>query len=102
MKTKNKLQQKYYNIVRDYIIAFQKKQELEFDYWIGDNIGEMAAFGDYYFSFDDIRYDIDNDIDKELILEWHNNTTDYALKHNTTNALINYRSYCNGLRYKDL
>lgn len=58
-----------------YIDLFEIKHDIEFDYWCGNNHGGVAAFGDYFFNYENIKYDIDNDIKNDLILDWH----DYIL-----------------------
>jgi hypothetical protein len=87
----NKLKDSYEKIVMRYIKIFCKKQGLEFDYWVGDRVGEIAAFGCiFYFNFENIRYDIDTDQPKGLIIDW--------LHHGLDGSRQNYYSYSKGLR----
>jgi len=96
MKTSN-LKKQYEVIVDKYIKVFCKKQDFYLEYWVADEIGGTACFGDiYYFSFDDIRYDIDTEQPAELILNWINDSVQYE------DLKINYKSYSNGLRFEYL
>lgn len=58
----------------EYATRFAEKQEIEFDYWIGvDNqVGSLASFSEsYFFSMENIRLDIDNNIPKGMIIKWY-------------------------------
>ena len=95
MKTKE-LRYCYELVCREYVRKFSKKQEIEFDGWVGDHIGGIAEFiNQYFFNMDDIVYDINNELPKNLILEWQ----DHCLE-NSVN--FNYMSYSKGLRAKDI
>jgi len=86
------IKEQYENIVKKYIKLFELKHEICFEDWIGDNIGEIASFGDImYFNFDDIRRDIDLKQPKGQMIEWL-----YFAVDNESN--LNYRSYIMGLR----
>ena len=65
------MKQEFEIICQKYIDAFCKKQEMFFDYWVADEIGIICQIGDYFFNFDDIRFDIDNDIPKGKIIDWY-------------------------------
>ena len=84
-----KLKNKYEKIVEQYLLAFVEKQELDIEncYWVADRVGEVLSVNEqYYFSFDDIRFDIDNDIKAGAILDWQNESIDNNFK-------INYENY---------
>lgn len=85
------MKKEFEKIVKKYILAFEKKHNIIFDNWVGNNIGEIAFFGDYFINFDDIRFDIDNDIKKEKFFEWYDLTLDSATE---GKPLINYKNYC--------
>jgi len=102
MKNKTKklseLQVTFNFVVEKYIQKFEKKHGYEFSYWVSDQVGEMACFIEqYYFNFDDIRHDIDNNVKKGLIFQWQDEGVENGGKDN-----INFKSYVLGLRYKDL
>ena len=85
-----RLKEQFNKITEEYLSSFSKKHDLEFDGWVGDRIGEIATFGDYFFNFDDIRYDLDNDIQKEIIFEWYDISIDLAL---SDKPVVNYRDF---------
>ena len=76
MSTKKTLKDRFEIVANDYIKEFTKKQETELEFWVSDQIGETAIFGDMSFNFDDIRYDIDNNIEKGKIVDWFYFTLD--------------------------
>jgi len=92
---------RFEKLVNEYLQKFIKKQDIDFDGWVADDVGGIASFCcQYFFSFDDIRYDIDNDCEVGLILNWQQDGVDYHMKGKFDT--INYRSYHKGLRYEDL
>jgi hypothetical protein len=74
------------------IKAFCKKQNVDFEYWIGDIVGGTAYFSDFYFNLDEIVHDITTEQPKGLILKWHNQKCEH-------DQYINYYSYTMGLRW---
>ena len=84
-----KLKTKYEKIIEQYLIAFVDKQELDIDncYWIADRIGEILSVNEqYYFNFNDIRFDVDNNVKDGLIFRWQDECIENNLK-------INYENY---------
>jgi hypothetical protein len=95
------LKQRYESIATAYLNKFIKKQEIDFDGWVSDDIGGIASFCCQYFvSLDDMRYDIDNDCEVGLILRWQEDSVEHDM--NGFFDHINYHSYHKGLRYSDL
>lgn len=91
-----KLIERYKEIVTEYIEKFCKKQGFDLDDVEDLSNLECIFVADYYFGINDIRYDIDNNIKKGLILEWH----DYIVENKGENDYnINYYSYFKGARY---
>lgn len=87
------LQENYKIICNKYALQFATKHELPFDGWVADDVGEVATMGDYYVDFRDIKYDIDNDIDKDEYVKYY----DYCLEVYTLNLTApNYESWCKG------
>jgi hypothetical protein len=92
------LQEKFQAIAELYVEAFLRKHgffdEEDGSYsdweWVS-NVGGVVEIADYYIGFDDIRFDIDNSVSKELFFEWYN----FCVEKEKT---INYRSYTMGLR----
>ena len=94
------LEKRYEANCNEYINRFCKKQELYFEYWVGDIIGGVASFGDvYFFNFTDIVWDINSNQPKELILNWLEDSLD---EQKTAIGIVNYFSYTKGLRFTDL
>jgi len=85
-------------LIQEYIDVFTIKHDIEFDYWIADLTGTGAVFGDYYISFDDIRLDIDNNVDNTIFFEWYDIALELAELDKSPQ--INYYSYLKGYRPK--
>ena len=103
MKIAKKYTDNLNNAIQKYIEFFCKKQEIEFEYWISNEIGSTAAFGDYFFNFGDIKNDIETEQPEGKILEWHDANSDFNLMTEPAERLhINYTAWCNGLRFEDL
>ena len=89
-----KLKTKYEKIVEQYLIAFVEKQELDIENceWVADRVGELLAVNEqYYFHFDDIRFDVDNNVKERLIFRWQDESLDNYFK--KKNYKINYENY---------
>jgi len=85
----------YDKIVDAYLQKFIEKHDCcELEYWIGEP-GDIAVLGDYFFNFSDIKYDIDNDVEKSLIWEWYDFNVSYKGSHS-----INLNTWIMGYRPK--
>lgn len=83
--------------IDDIIDAFAVKQDLEFQGFVSDDIFGIADFGGtYFFNISDIYHDLISNQPKGLIVEWLDDCLD------NQEQTINYRSYCMGLRFKDI
>ena len=92
----------YEKCCNDFVNMFAKKHGLEFEGWIGDNVGGIADFiNQYYFNMDDIILDLRSSTGKYFIMEWQDATVAYSMS-NEGKPLINDRSWIMGLRYTDL
>ena len=91
-----KLKKDYENACMNYIKAFEEKQGCYFEFWAADRVGEVASFGeDFCFNFPDIKFDIDNKIEKGKIFEW----IEYCLDlYELNKRRVNYESYLIGAR----
>ena len=93
----NQLKKQYEIVVSEYVQKFCNKHELEFEHWVGNDIGGIACFGDiFFYNFQDIVWDINSKQPKGLIIQWLYDCCDNAEKS------INYFSYSKGLRFSDL
>ena len=82
------LKAQYKHVVVEYVKQFEKKHDLVFEYWLGDQkIGTIAKFGKYYFEFNIIRFDLESDQPKGKIKKWHD-LVDANLEE------MDYESYC--------
>ena len=103
MKTKKIIN--LHQLFCNYLIkSFAKKQDLQFDGWVGDDIGNVSCFsGEYYFNLSDIILDLKTKQPKGFILQWHIEYLEFNVsKEIEEHKNINYKSYIMGLRFKDL
>lgn len=85
---KKKLSEKYNKICQKYIDAFAILHEIDFEGWVGDKVGDVACFADYYFDFDIIRYVIDEGISFTYLSDW------FYFSDQFPNAAIKISAYC--------
>jgi hypothetical protein len=96
---------RYEAACNELVSLFVKKQGIEFDYWVSDEVGEIASFcgSQYFYTLSDIMYDLKNDLPKGLILQWTADSCEYNIsKPQKEQRYINFRSYWMGLRFEDL
>ncbi len=93
---RKKLQNDYESVANAYLAEFCEKQELQFESWVGDIVGGIAMFGDYYFDFSDIVWDINSNQPPNTIFAWYEENLQIPDKS------INYFSYTKGLRVSKL
>lgn len=97
-----KLHLDYCKICNDFIAAFEEKQEIKFDYWVGNEVGGIASFAcQYFFNLSDIILDIITNQPKGKILSWQDEGVNFNIDKEFPTR-INYKSYVRGLRIKDL
>jgi hypothetical protein len=90
----SKLKKQYVFVCNEYINKFINKQGYDFSGWVGDDVGGVACFVEqYFFSLDDIVYDINNKCEKGLIFAWQEHNLEVG-----SDKAINYYSYSRGLR----
>lgn len=80
----------------EYIRLFEHKQDMRFEFWVADIVGEIACFGDIFLNLSDIVYDLNTHQKKGNILNWF-----YESMENQEHS-INYYSYTKGLRVNDV
>lgn len=93
---KTELKKQYEIICNQYVSIFCKKQDMQFDGWVGNFVGEIAYCNDLFFSFHDIVLDINTNQKKGFIIDWYYDNLEKPEKH------INYYSYIKGLRVSEL
>lgn len=85
--------------------AFAIKQQFEpIDcYWIGEvGTGIFCCIDQYYFSMDDIIYDLQNNIKPATALKWIDATVKYEcnnINNKERKPSMNYQSWCRGVRF---
>jgi hypothetical protein len=70
--------------------------EYEKDMWVADEYGTICMVGDMFVNFDDVRYDIDKDLDEKVFEEWYWYNLEIAELGCDVN--VNLQSYANGVR----
>lgn len=92
---KEEVKRMYEQACDAYAQAFAERHG--FDYsgteWVASDKGGVYEFGDYYVGFETIRYDVDNEPDKDEFFKHY----DYCVKAHEFNLPVpNYRSWCRG------
>lgn len=77
-------------LIMEYVALFEKKHEMQFDFWVGDDVGDVGMFGDFYVDFRTIRFDIENDIEESLFIRWYDES---LLNHENGKTVLNYETY---------
>lgn len=95
-KNMEDLRKVYEKVCNDYLDFFCKKQEIIFEGWVSDQVGGIAFFGECFFSFPDIVWDVNSNQPKGLIVDWYHENLELPEKS------INYFSYTKGLRVADI
>ena len=98
----NTLSIHYSKLVAKYIGHFCEKEDMEFNGWVGDLIGEVAYINDYHLDFNDIRKSVDFEMPKGMIIEWHDQSVEYALENDCSDFRINLTTYFKGIKYENL
>ena len=75
---------------------FAEKHEYEFTGRLG-NI--FSYIDEYFFSLDDVIYDLVHNIEKDKIFKWHREILDRTEK---KLRIMNFETYCMGLTWKEI
>ena len=96
------LNKRYEFVCNEWVEKFCNKQHIDFDGWVGDEIGGICSFAcQYFFNLSDIILDLNTKQPKGFILAWQSEDVDFNLfKKNRQH--INYKSYTMGLRHNQL
>ena len=79
----------------DIVKAFERKQDLYFDFFVCDDVTGIACFSNgFYFNISDVCHDLFTEQIPGLIIQWMYDSMDNKDK------TINYQSYCMGLRFE--
>ena len=96
------LNKQYEFVCNEWIRKFCNKQDIDFDGWVGGEIGGIASFAcQYFFNLSDLILDLNTKQPKGLILDWQSEDVDFNM-FNEKQQHINYKSYTMGLRHEQL
>lgn len=96
------LNRQYEFVCNEWVQKFCNKQQIDFDGWIGNEIGGICGFASqYFFNMSDIILDLNTKQPKGLILDWQSEDVDFNM-FNENQQHINYKSYTMGLRHSQL
>lgn len=89
---------KWNQICNEYLNEFCVRHDYTFenDMWVGGDIGTVVLIGDMYVSMDEIRYDVDNNINEDYFEQWYWKKMEVAELTDYTENYMNYESYCKG------
>ena len=93
------LQPDYKDIVMKYINEFSEKHSVTFDYFVGDKMGEVCVFSNYFIDFNDLRLDLDNNIPEETFFKWYDET---LIRATNNKQVLNYETFSKGFTYLHL
>ena len=82
-----------------YVEEFCRKHDfVDYEsYWVGGQVGTVLVLNDYFIDFNDLRYDIDEQIPTFKYWDWY----DASLKRAELGLNdLNYKSYCEGAPWK--
>jgi len=86
-----KLKKELDNCINKYVELFEKKHEIEFNFWIRNIHGSVAIYSDFYsIDFLDIRLDLEKDVPKDKFFDWYELTLELAMK---SKPIINYSTF---------
>ena len=54
-----------------YVFQFETKHSIEFDGWVGNEVGELASFNEMFVNFRDLKFDIDSNLPEHIFAEWY-------------------------------
>ena len=54
-----------------YVHQFETKHSIEFDGWVGNEVGELASFNEMFVNFRDLKFDIDSNLPEQIFAEWY-------------------------------
>jgi hypothetical protein len=100
MKNYKKLKADYEKAITGITNLFEKKQGVNLEFWVSDEIGGVGCFGDNYFGIHEIIEDMDSDSKPGDIFNWQDDNTDEHIHEG--GRYINYASYLKGLRIDQL
>jgi len=94
--TKEKLKQNYEKAANDYLKAFCRKHDYDYDpyAWVAGDAGGICEIADYYVDFQTIQTDIDLEADKPEFEAWYDYTV--RVRQLGDDKTPNFRSWIKG------
>lgn len=94
----DRLKKSWVQICNIYLSEFCRRHNFSYDrdMWISGNPGTAAEVCDMIISMDDIRYDVDNQIDPNVFQKWYWKSVEVSELTNGTQSYLNYPSFCKG------
>lgn len=92
------VRERYENAVHEYCHIFMQKHGFAYnpDEWVANEVGGVLCVNDYYLDFDDIKYDIDNDVAENVFFEWYDYCVELMMIDGAPD--VNYKSWVRGFR----
>jgi hypothetical protein len=101
-QTFKSLKKQYEKVCNEIVKMFCEKQDVDFDFWIGDQVGECASFiNEYSFTMAEIILDLESKQPIGFIFEWQRADIDFNMFRKEP-FHVNYASYIKGLRFKEI
>ena len=96
-----KLQEEWVQTCNFYLRLFCAKHGYPYepDAWVGvgiDNVGTTVEVCDMFIGMDDIRYDIDHDVDENVFEQWYWKALEVYELTSGSETYMNYPSFCKG------
>ena len=105
-KDRKTLKSRWDAVCEAYMDAFCKIMEIDEDdaFWIGNEVGGLAAVGDYFVNIHDMKYVVDKDIPRQVFLRWYDYDLEVAtveMEYNASRGAskfvhISLQRYCEG------
>lgn len=97
-KTLDRLKKSWILICNVYLKEFCRRHNFRYeeDMWISSNPGTIVNVCDMFISMDDIRYDVDNQIDPDMFQKWYWKSIEVSELTNGAQSYLNYQSFCEG------
>jgi hypothetical protein len=93
------LKANYEKAVQGYVEEFCKRTDLSFDDWF--EVGGNVWLGHYCFNLSDIEYHVNNDLDKDLIFEYHDVMLSRAMRRTSILIYEEYVIHKNNLKISE-
>lgn len=96
--TLNRLKKSWIQVCNIYLHEFCRRHNFRYerDMWISGDPGTIVEVCDMFISMDNIRYDVDNQIDPDMFQKWYWKSIEVSELTNGAQSYLNYPSFCEG------